>query len=472
MRGLFGTLAGKTTERRNEVAFDGLWQKFFGGMRQTDSGQAVNWLKALEVPTALRCALSISDGVSTVPCKIMLKDPKTGRRSEAVDHPLYPILSIEANEWMDPLEYLETMTLHTVFMGNSYSFINRIGNKIVELIPLDPGAVRPRRKTDYSIVYDVVALDGSFQEFPAQAIWHMRGPSWNSWMGLDAVYLAREAIGLSIAARSAHAKRFGNGVQTTGVYSFEGDLTDTQYTRMRAWIEANHVGMQNSGKPFILDKSAKWLPTSMSGVDAQHIELRKMQIEEICSAFGVNPIMVGYSDKTATYASAEQMFLAHTTYTIRPWHRRFERSMKRNLLTRKEIAAGYYIKFIDTELLRGDATSRSEYMWKMFQMGVYSPNGILEHEDEDGFEGGDKHYVPVNMVDVNAPPAPVPSAVNPAMPAAPANDSRRNKGRVLSGANEKLIRDATGLIGQADTGLNAVLDKLAVEPEVPDESGQ
>lgn len=446
-------VADRIAPRFNTAFSESFWPELMGN--RTASGESVNYKSALEVTTALRCALVIADGVATVPCKVMRKDPATGRRSEAVDHPLNDVLTIEANGWMDPLQMLETTALHAVFAGAGRAFINRVRGRIVEIIPLEPGRITAEQMPDYRIKYTATAASGETREIPQEAIWEVRGPSWDGWRGLDIVHLAREALGLAMATENAHARRFSNGVQSTGMYTVEGNLNEEQYLRLYGWLTANHIGAKNSGKPFLMDRGAKWAPLDMNGVDAQHLETRRNQVEEICRAFGVMPIMVGHSDKAATYASAEQMFLHHAVGTVRPWHRRFERSMKRQLLTRDEVKAGYYIKFFDTELLRGAAKDRSEYYWKLFQMGAFSPNDILELEDQDGYEAGGIHLVPSNMMTAeNAAKAGPPGAGNnggpplddpeePTEPPDPAARSQRlNAGRVLSAANERKIRTA------------------------------
>lgn len=467
------SLFGPSEDRQAAAFMEEFWRSELGYDRPSLSGEHVTWRSALEVTTALRCNLVISDGISTVPCKAMRKDPQTLRRAEATDHPLYEIFGYEPNSWMDWLQLRETLALHTGFTGNGVAFVNKVRGRILEIIPLLPGKVRCEQKEDYRLVYHVQALDGSEEEFPQEAILHIRGPSWNGWSGLDVTKLGREAIGLAMATQNAHARRFGNGIHTSGVYSVDGSLDDDGYKRLRAYIEKNHVGARNSGKPFILDRGAKWLALDLNGVDAQHVETRRLQIEEICRAYGVYPIMVFHSDKTATFASAEQMFLAHAVHTIRPHHRRWEYAMRRQLLTRDEVRAGYYIKFFDTELLRGAAKDRAEYYWKMFQMGM-SPNDIFALEDQDGFEGGDEHFVPSTMMTVenaaaavrgpgnrgNGGPAFNPDDENDTDPGdpKPADRLRRNVGRVLSAENENRIRGARD-------SLDSVLSKLDEQQE-------
>lgn len=468
--GLWSRLLGKRqqpaaadrTEPRFNVAFsEPIWHELGLG-RQSIAGESVNWQTALRVSTWLRCGLVIADDVATVPCKVMRKDPATGRRTEAVDHPLNDLLTLAPNSWMDSLQLRETMAIHTFFTGAGRCFVNRVRGRVYELIPLRPECVTAEQRPDYSLKYIATSVNGESIEIPQSAIWEVRGPSWNGWSGMDVVGMAREALGLAMATERAHAARFANGIQTTGLYSVDGTLDDTQYTRMYNWLIQNQIGAQNSGKPFLLDRKATYTQMGMNGVDAQHLETRRFQIEEICRNAGVLPIMVGHSDKAATYASAEQMFLHHNVRTARPWHRRFERSMMRQLLTKEEVKAGYYIKFFETELLRGAAKDRGEYYWKLFQMGALSPNGLLELEDMDGYEGGDIHLVPGNMTT----PENAAKATPKPGPMAPANDDsgeddggadpardRLNVGRVLSAANERKIRTA-------NTELSEVLSQL------------
>jgi HK97 family phage portal protein len=411
---LFGR---KPAIQPQNIAFEEpFWREVYMGA-MSNSGEHVSWQKALTITTALRCGIVISDAISTIPCRLMRKDPKTGSRTvvSGDEHPLAEVLSYQFNPWMDPLQGMETTALHTVFAGDSVSFVNRVRGRVVEIIPFKPESVRICQERDYSLRYFVAALDGTEKEFPPEAIWHVRGPSWDGFKGLDVTNTVREALGLSLATERAHAMRFKNGVQTTGLYSVEGTLDAAAYERLKAYVEQNMAGMANSGKPLILDRAAEWTPMAMSGVDAEHVKTREFQIQEVCRGYGVMPIMVGFSDKTATYASAEQMFLAHAVHTARPWHRRYERSMTRQLLSRKEHRDGYYFKFFDGELLRGAAKDRAEYYGKLFQVGAFSPNQILEFEDMDGFDGGDRRYVPSNMADASKPlpsdqPKPAPGA--------------------------------------------------------------
>jgi HK97 family phage portal protein len=229
------------------------------------------------------------------------------------------------------------------------------------------------QRKDFSIIYKVTGESGAVQEFPAEAIWHVRGPSWDGVLGLDTLKLVREALGLAIATEETHARLHEKGVRTTGTYSVDGPLGKEQYQQLKAWLIKEAAGAENAGAPMILDRGAKWLSQQMTGLDAQHLETRRFQIEEVCRGMDVMPIMVGYSDKAQTYASAEQMFLAHVIHTLMPWYARIEQSADVNLLTAKEREQGLYFKFIATGLLRGSAKDRSEYFAKALGAGGSPP---------------------------------------------------------------------------------------------------
>jgi HK97 family phage portal protein len=386
-------------------SYDGDVLALLRGGQASRTGLDVNWKTALEVSTVLRCAGVIADGIATVPLRLYRKDARTGRRAAAMDHPLYEVLHNAPNEWQDSLEFRETLAFHAVLTGNAYGFISRVRGRVAELIPMDPARVEVKQEADWRMRYWFTDASGQRQELPPEAVWHIRGPSWNGYTGLNAVRLAREAIGLSLALEGSHASLHRNGVRSSGAWSIDGALDDKQYRRLRAMIAETMAGVENTGRPFVLDRSAKWTPLAMSGVDAQHLETRRHQIEEICRFMGVMPIMVGYSDKAATYASAEQMFLAHAVHTVRPWHRRFEASIRRNLLTDEERAAGLYPKFIDTELLRGAAKDRGEYYARGIAAGWLTRNEAREWEELDPIDGLSEPLAPLNMT-VGNPPAP------------------------------------------------------------------
>lgn len=376
-----------------------LFREIYGG-RQSVTGKTVNVKTALEVSTVIACVRVIGAGIAQVPLKLMLESPDGRTRLPARKHPLYEVLATRPNQWQTSFEYRETLAWHVVLTGNHFSFKNVVFGKIKELIPFEPGCVKVLRADDGVMSYEVTSPNGSKQIFPAESIWHVRGPSWSGWIGLESVSLAREAIGLAMATEEAAAQLHKNGVRSSGVYSVEGTLNAEQYKGLKTWIDAEMGGLENTGKAMVLDRNAKWLNTSMSGIDAQSLETRKHQIEEICRFMGVNPIMVYAESKNTTYASAEQMFLAHVVHTLSPWYQRLEQSIDANLLTAKERADGYYSCFVEEGLLRGSLKDTKDYLLGLVNGGLMTPNEGRSKLDlnYDTDPESDNLRIPANIV--------------------------------------------------------------------------
>ena len=148
----------------------------------------------------------------------------------------------------------------------------------------------------------------------------------------------------------------------------------------------------------------KWTPRAQQNDQAQWIEVRRFQVAEVCRFFRVLPIMIGEADRTATYASSEQMFLAHVVHTLGPWFTRIEQRLNMQLLTQKERADGYFCRFTVAGLLRGSHKDRSEFYRTMYGIGALNPNEIRSYEDLNPYDGGDKYRVPLNMTDPGAEP--------------------------------------------------------------------
>lgn len=386
--------------RRTNQAFK---ESFWGDLvafARSRSGQSVTLASSLEVTAVLGCVRVVSEDVAQVPLKLF-KKRKDGGSDEETDHPLSELLDVGPNDWQTGFDFVENFVIQAALGGNFYSFKNKVRGGIRELIPFPPGTVT-ETWNDFVPTYSCITASGAQKDFPAEAIWHLRGPSIDTKTGMAAVRAAREAIGLAMATEEAHAKLHANGAQASGMYSVDKTLDEKQYKALSNWI-ATQIAGENRSKPLVLDNGAKWTPISMSGVDAQHLETRRHQIEEICRAFRVMPIMIGHADKAATYASAEQMFLAHVVYTLQPWFRRIEKSIYKHLLTREDRKAGLYVKFLPNALMRGAAKDRAEFYYKMWSMGTLNANQIRAMEEQNPYEGGDTYRVQLNTTDASQP---------------------------------------------------------------------
>lgn len=385
------------------------WVKTGGGSTSL-AGEPVNWQKALNVTTILACARVRAEGLS-VPFRVYHETG--GGRKIATDHPLHMLISRKPNGWQTSLEFLETISFHLDLTFNAYIFVNRAGvqRQVRELIPIEPGRVRTEQRDDYSLRYFIRGKRGEEQEFGQDAIWHLRGPSWNSWLGMDPIYMTRNAIGLAMSLERGQSEAQKGQLQTSGLYSVKEQLTPAKFEFLSAWMDKHLPGGERAGKPMILDMEADFKRILMSAVDQQLIETRKHQIEEMCRGMRVWPIMIGHAgDQSPTFASASEFFQAHKTYTLDPMYRRVSQSANVNLLTEEELKAGYYTKFISNALMSSAPKDKAEYYTKALGSGGIkgwlTQNEVRDFEDMDRSDDpeADKLPQPTNAQPASKPP--------------------------------------------------------------------
>lgn len=350
------------------------------------AGQAVNVKTALELTTVLACARVIAEGIAQVPWKLY-QHGTNGGRSEAYDHPLYYLLKRKPNEWQTSFEFREQIAFHLVLCGNAFVFVSRRANgEILELLPYEPGSVTVTRNTDLSLTYRLTMKSGNQITVPPENMWHIRGPSWNGYLGLESVYLARNAIGLALATEEFGSSLFKNGARPGGLLTTDAVLKPEQAELVKAAWQSAQSGSANAMKTALLSGGFKYQALAQTADEAQFNETRKRAVHDICAAMRVNPIMVMQTEGTASYASVEQMFLAHLTHTLMPWFERIEQSAECNLLTREEQRTGYYTKLEAKGLMRGTAKERAEFNQIMRQNGVITVNEWRQSEDMDRSE--------------------------------------------------------------------------------------
>jgi HK97 family phage portal protein len=404
----------------------------FGGGAPSKSGVLVSADEALKCSTVLAAVRAMANGIAQSSFGLY-RPARNGRgREPARDHYLWRLLYRQPNAWMTAFEYREMVMVHTLLCGNHVSWKNRLDSgRVVELIPLRPGTYTIRQKPDWSLEYIVTLQNGESRILSGSDVLHIRGMMWNTDQGLELLRLAREAIGLAVATEETHARLHSNGARPSGILTSDSKISADDAARLRAMWQDNYGGSGNAGRTAVLGNGLKWQATAMTGVDAQHLETRRFQIEEICRAIGVFPQMVGHSDKTATYASAEAFFQAHVRLSLTPWAERLEQAFDRDLLTEQEKEQGYETKHDLRSLERGDTQARTAFYASGISNGWLLRNEAREAEGLNPKEGLDQPLWPLNM------------GTGPATKNDDESDDFEQKlGRVLSGANENLIRRA------------------------------
>lgn len=383
---LFGRKAAALTYEQIADLIDGT-----GGRRV--AGLTVNAKTALQVSTVLACVKVIADGCATPKLHVYRED-SAGRRQKATNLPEYRLLARRPNEWQTSFEWRRQMTIHAALTGTGLSIkVRGDDGRVRELIPVQPGQWDVRRISRYELRYRCWDEFGLIGEFSPENVFLLNGVQWDWVESLDAVKLAGSAIGLAMATEESQAAMHENGLRTSGVYSVDGTLNAEQHARLTLRLK-EQSGVDKTGVPMILDNAAKWISTAISGVDAQHVETRRLQVEEICRGYGVFPIMVGHSDKAATFASSEAFFSGHVKHTLAPWHEAWIQRLDETMLDGN---ASLFTEFDTRYLLAGSMADRSQWARTMAETGIYTRNEIRDEDGKDPLPGLDEPLTPMNM---------------------------------------------------------------------------
>ncbi|WP_335419312.1 phage portal protein [Gemmobacter denitrificans] len=334
----------------------------------TASGQTVSPLTALDVTAVFCAARVIAEGIGQMPVRVV-EDVANGdglpRLRMRQDHWAHRLLAIKPNDWQTGYEFREGMVFNAALAGGALAIKNTVNGQVRELLPVPPGAWSIEQRSDYSLRIRVDYSDKTHGYFELDQVFYLRGPSIDGFRGLPAIRAAREAIGLSRVLERQQARLAGNGGKPSGVLSFTLPLSGEAKEKLRdTWQQ--RYGPDGEGGIAVLDGDAKFHSMTMTNVDAQYIETRRLQIEEIARAFRVQPIMLMQADKAATFASAEQMFRNHVIHTLGPWVARWEESCARDILSHAE---GLRVDLDERNLLRGDFKDQAEYYAKALGAG-------------------------------------------------------------------------------------------------------
>ena len=376
---------------------------FFGS---SNAGKSVNPKNAVQVSTVYACVRVIAETIASLPLAVY-EETETGSQ-KATDHPLYRILHDEPNPEMTSFVLREVMLSHLLLWGNSYCQIIRTGkNHIAGLYPLLPDRMEVDRDSKTgTLVYTYTTTEGNAVRLKPSDVLHIPGLGFDGIMGYSPIALEKNAIGLGIAAEEYGSTFFKNGARPSGVLTHPNTVRDPK--RLRDNWNATYGGSSNGGKVAILEENMSFTPISLPNNEAQFLETRRFQVEEICRIYRVPPHLVGNLDR-ATFSNIENQSIDFAVHTIRPWLVRIERAMNRALFSDSEKAGSpggsrFYVQFNLDGLMRGDYKSRMEGYAIARQNGWMSANDIRALENLNPIpdeEGGSTYLVNGNMVPVN-----------------------------------------------------------------------
>jgi HK97 family phage portal protein len=347
----------------------------------TVSGANVNESTALTISTVYACTYKIASTVASLGLEVY---ERNGREIQPANvHPAYDVVKYRPNEYQTAYEFWETIVSMAVLHGCGYALIERDNRGYVtDLIALDYYDV-DRKFVNGQPVFSVKNV-GMVQAENMLEICNLQRKS--------PIRLHRENLGLAKAAEEFGAEYFGSGGQMTGILSSDQPLKKEQMDLIQgSW----NAAQQQAGTK-LLPFGFKYSRISISPDEAQFIETRKFQAEEICRIFSVPPTLVQLESQT-TYNNVEQQNLQFARHTISPWTKRIEQEIDRKLIQTRE-RPDIYSKFSLNDLYRGDMQTRASFYTQMLQNGVLNINEVRMKEDMNPTEGGDTHVVQVNQI--------------------------------------------------------------------------
>ena len=310
---------------------------YMGG---SSAGKIVNERSAMQMTAVYACVRILSEAIAGLPLH-MYRYKEDGGKEKAIDHPLYLLLHDEPNPEMSSFVFRETLMTHLLLYGNAYAQIIRNGKgEIIGLYPLMANKMSVNRDTNGQLYYqytrssdEAPTAKGETVVLMPSDVLHIPGLGFDGLVGYSPIAMAKNAIGLAIATEEYGSKFFANGAAPSGVLEHPGTIKDPSKVR-DAWM-SQFGGSSNSGKVAVLEEGMKYSPISISPEQAQFLETRKFQINEIARIFRVPPHMVGDLEKSS-FSNIEQQSLEFVKYTLDPWVVRWEQSIQRTLLSPTE----------------------------------------------------------------------------------------------------------------------------------------
>lgn len=391
----------RSRDRPNNSATPGANYLFFWGA--STSGKRVTPRSSMQMTAVYACVRVLAESIAGLPLHLYRYDDK-GNQVKATDNPLYFLLHNEPNPEMTSFIFRETLMTHLLLWGNAYSqIIRNMRGEIIALYLLMPDRMAVKRDeygelcyeyTRYgdenkSTVYETVRLS------PYEVL-HIPGLGFDGLVGYSPIAMARNAIGMGLAVEEFGAKFFEKGAAPTGVLEHPGVVGDVK--RVRENWEQTYGGSGNSGKVAILEEGMKYTQISIPPDQAQFLETRKFQLDEIARIYRVPPHMIGDLEKSS-FSNMEQQAIEFVKYTLGPWVTRWEQQLDKALLSPKE-KGKYFFNFNVDGLLRGDYQSRMSGYAIGINNGFMSPNDVRKLENMDlipAEQGGDKYMVNGNM---------------------------------------------------------------------------
>jgi HK97 family phage portal protein len=371
------------------------------GADKSSAGVTLGPYESITISAVYRAVSVISNSLAFLPFNLYRKN-KDGGSYIHTDHYLNKLL-INPSQQYSEFIFKQLLQVTKLLWGNAYAYIRRSEGIETELVYLHPSTVRPELtitgmvyhvSADY--VYNIPTL------VPAKDMIHLPGLGFDGIEGKSVIQVQRESLGLTKAAEIFGAKFFGSGANMSGVLQVPGKLTEPAYENLKNSWNNKYSGLGNSHETPILEGGTTYNRIGIPPEDAQFLQTRKFQIEEISRWFGVQPHLLMHLERS-TNNNIEHQGMEFVRYTLAPeiavWESEFNRKLVQSSKQGK-----LFCEYDMNALLRGDSKTRAEYYQKMFSVAAMTSNQIRNKESQSSYEGGDRYFVqagyaPVDLID-------------------------------------------------------------------------
>jgi len=358
-----------------------------GGM--TSSGISVSSDTALRLATVQKCVRVRAATMASLPCHIMTK--QGGMKEKAEDFYLYDKLLNQPNSWMTSALFWSMVEAYVCLRGNFLAYKSGLpGRPIKELIPINWDKIeKVEQNEDYSVTYTIRLKNGELKTLSQDQVMHIRGLlTLDGYTGVNPIQYSRETIGLGLASEKFLTKYFGRGLQPGAIVKHPLSLSAQGNANLKAVLKEKYEALKTDQNFMLLDEGMDITFPTIKLVDAQYLEIMKMNESDICGLFRVPLMLIQSGDKTPTYASAEQFMINYSTMGVSPDCRNYEQSIRKDLLTEEE-RKKYYAKFEMRGLLRGAFKDQMEGFAVAIDKEIMNPNECRDVLDMNPYKGGD-----------------------------------------------------------------------------------
>lgn len=355
---------------------------------------------AMKYSAVFACNRVLAETLGSCPV-FFYEKTKDGRKQ--VDGRLNDMMHFAPNPDMTPTAFKES-GVSNINLGGNF-FAQKVKNQKGEVIQLRPIMWhRVQVKTDPSTGTLLYYIDKADNPKTRDDILHIPGMTLDGYIGITPLEYAQTTLRVGVNQEEFQQNFYANGVMSSGIFKYPNELTDPAFQRLKQELNKNYTGLKNAGVPMILEGGGDFKELSMKLTDAQFIESKRFQIEDICRFYRV-PLHLVQDLSRATNNNIEHQSLEFIMYSMLPWFKRWEENLNLQLLNIDDRKAGRYFEFKVDGLLRGDALSRAQSYAMGRQWGWLSVNDILRMENRNGIgPAGDIYLQPMNMIEAGSDP--------------------------------------------------------------------